>query len=85
MSLNGLLGFKGPTHLMPTQTLPFDTPNSTFLCFAIPHCMPCFTGFFFIFFSNVSIPKILLYDVVNKLVEVKEYRNKEAYRKPFRQ
>jgi hypothetical protein len=27
MGLNGLLGFKGPTHLMPTQTHPFDTPN----------------------------------------------------------
>ena len=25
--LNGLLGFKGPTHLMPTQTYPFDTPS----------------------------------------------------------
>jgi hypothetical protein len=27
MGLNGLLGFKGPTHLMPTQTHPFDTPK----------------------------------------------------------
>ncbi len=25
MGLNGLLGFKGLTHLMPTQTHPFDT------------------------------------------------------------
>jgi hypothetical protein len=29
MGLNGLLGFKGPTHLMPTQTHPFDTPKET--------------------------------------------------------
>jgi hypothetical protein len=27
MGLNGLLGFKVPTHLMPTQTHPFDTPR----------------------------------------------------------
>ena len=27
MGLNGLLGFKGPTHLMPIQTHPFDTPK----------------------------------------------------------
>ena len=27
MGLNGLLGFKGPTHLLPTQTHPFDTPS----------------------------------------------------------
>jgi hypothetical protein len=27
MGLNGLLGFKGPAHLMPTQTHPFDTPK----------------------------------------------------------
>jgi hypothetical protein len=27
MDLNGLLGFKDPTHLMPTQTHPFDTPT----------------------------------------------------------
>jgi hypothetical protein len=25
--LNGLLGFKGPTHLIPTQTHPFDNPR----------------------------------------------------------
>jgi hypothetical protein len=29
MGLNGLLGFKGPTHLMPTQTHPFDTLTHT--------------------------------------------------------
>jgi hypothetical protein len=29
MGLNGLLGFKGPTHLMPTQTHSFDTPKET--------------------------------------------------------
>jgi hypothetical protein len=28
MGLNGLLGFKSPTHLMPTQTHPFDTPTN---------------------------------------------------------
>ena len=28
MGLNGLLGFKGPTHLMLIQTHPFDTPRS---------------------------------------------------------
>ena len=27
MGLNGLLDFKGPTHLMPIQTHPFETPN----------------------------------------------------------
>jgi hypothetical protein len=27
MDLNGLLGFKGPTHLIPTQTHPFYTPK----------------------------------------------------------
>ena len=27
MGLNGLLGFKDPTHLMPTQIHPFNTPS----------------------------------------------------------
>jgi hypothetical protein len=67
MGLNGLLGFKGPTHLMPTQTHPFDTPNFNKICVFCDKCYVCIDKYVFIVIKIKCVNSGRICDICDKV------------------